>query len=74
MATISETIRVTGIRCERCMARLGHVLKGHAGLESANATLTGEVTVTYDDAETSREALLADMQRGGFRHRPDDAT
>ena len=35
-----------GIRCERCMARLGHVLKGHEGLESANATLPGDVTLS----------------------------
>jgi hypothetical protein len=49
------------------MARLGHVLNGHAGLVSANATLTGEVTLTYDDELTSRAALLSDMQRGGFR-------
>jgi len=49
------------------MARLGHVLKGHEGLESANATLMGEVTLVFDDALTSREALLKDMVRGGFR-------
>ena len=67
MATVSETIQVRGIRCERCMARLGHVLNGHPGLESANATLAGDVTLTYDDAlTTSRDSLLADMQRGGF--------
>ena len=73
MATVSETIAVTGIRCERCMARLGHVLNGHDGLQSANATLAGEVTLTYDDTVTSREALLSDMQRGGFRPRSDGA-
>lgn len=67
MATVSETIQVRGIRCERCMARLAHVLKAHPGLESANATLAGQVTLTYDDSATSREALLADMLRGGFR-------
>jgi copper chaperone CopZ len=66
MATVSETVQVRGIRCERCMARLAHVLKGHPGLAAANATLTGEVTLTYDDTRTSREALLADMKRGGF--------
>jgi len=66
MAILTETIQVKGIRCERCMARLGHVLKDHAGLESANATLTGEVTLSYDDAQTSREALIAEMKRGGF--------
>jgi hypothetical protein len=67
MATVQETIRVKGIRCERCMARLGHVLKGHEGLESANATLMGEVTLVYDAEVTSRDALLDAMSRGGFR-------
>lgn len=71
MATVTDIVRVRGLRCERCMARLGHVLQGHPGLESANATLSGEVTLTYDDARTSREALLADMRRGGFRERDD---
>jgi copper chaperone CopZ len=66
VATISETVQVKGIRCERCMARLGHVLNGHPGLEAANATLAGEVTLVYDDARTSREALLENMKRGGF--------
>ena len=67
MAAVNETIRVKGIRCERCMARLGHVLKDHEGLESANATLAGDVTLAWDDQVTSREALLEAMARGGFR-------
>lgn len=67
MATVTETFQVRGIRCERCMARLGHVLKGHEGLESANATLAGDVTLVYDDAQTSREALVGALARGGFR-------
>ncbi len=66
MATVQETIRVKGIRCERCMARLGHVLKGHEGLEAANATLMGDVTLVYDDELTSRAALLGALVRGGF--------
>jgi copper chaperone CopZ len=67
MATVRETINVKGIRCERCMMRLGKVLEGHDGLEAANANLQGEVTVVYDDERTSREALLKAMLRGGFR-------
>ena len=67
MTAVRETIHVKGIRCERCVARLGHVLNGHEGLESANATLTGDVTLVYDDELTSREALLRDLARGGFR-------
>jgi copper chaperone CopZ len=67
MAVVQETVQVRGIRCERCMARLGHVLKGHEGLEAANATLAGTVTLTFDDEQTTREALLRDLVRGGFR-------
>ena len=67
MAIRSESIEVTGIRCERCVQRLATVLTGHDGLESANATLVGQVTLAWDDERTSREALLAAMARGGFR-------
>ena len=56
-----------GIRCERCVARLAKVLEGHDGLDAANATLLGQVTLTYDDERTSRDALLKEMLRGGFR-------
>jgi copper chaperone CopZ len=62
-----ETIQVSGIRCERCVLRLGKVLEGHDGLEAANANLMGEVSLTWDDEQTSREALLEAMARGGFR-------
>ena len=64
---VTETIQVTGIRCERCVMRLAHALKGHDGLEAANANLMGQVTLSWDDERTSREALLAAMSRAGFR-------
>lgn len=67
MATSTETIEVTGIRCERCVLRLAHALEGHDGLEAANANLMGQVTLSWDDERTSREALVAAMARGGFR-------
>jgi copper chaperone CopZ len=67
VATVHETIQLEGIRCERCVLRLGKVLEGHDGLEAANATLMGTVSVTYDDGRTTREALLRAMERGGFR-------
>jgi copper chaperone CopZ len=67
MTVVTETLRVSGIRCERCVMRLGGVLQGHDGLESANATLMGEVTVSYDDQRTTRDALVDAMARGGFR-------
>ena len=67
MATQTETLQVTGIRCERCVTRLAGVLTGHEGLEAANATLMGEVTLAWDDERTSRDDLLAALARGGFR-------
>ena len=66
MAVVQDVVQVRGIRCERCMARLGHVLRGHDGLESVNADFQGRVTLVYDDERTSRDALLGDMRRGGF--------
>ncbi len=67
MATVSETIQVTGIRCERCVMRLAKTLEGAEGLEYANANLMGQVLLGYDDERTSRDALLELMARGGFR-------
>jgi copper chaperone len=67
VASVTETIQLKGITCGRCVMRLRHVLKDHDGLEAANANLMGQLTVTYDDARTSRDALLKDVARGGFR-------
>lgn len=67
MTVVTETIQVSGIRCERCVARLAGVLQGHEGLESASATLMGEVRLSWDDRLTTRETILEALARGGFR-------
>jgi copper chaperone CopZ len=67
MATQTETLQVSGIRCERCVARLAAALTGQAGLEAANANLMGQVTLSWNDEQTSREALLAALGKAGFR-------
>jgi len=67
VAVRTETLQVTGIRCERCVHRLAGVLRDHEGLEQANANLLGQVVLTWDDERTTREALLAALGRGGFR-------
>ena len=67
MATATETLRVTGIRCERCVGRLAGALRGHEGLEYANANLMGGLTLTWDDERTSRYAIVALLARSGFR-------
>jgi copper chaperone CopZ len=67
MASVSETIQVSGIRCERCVMRLAGTLEGTEGLEAANANLMGQVLLTWDDELISRDALLERLARGGFR-------
>jgi copper chaperone CopZ len=67
MAIRSETVQVSGVRCERCVNRLAAVLRDHEGLEAANANLMGQVSLSWDDARTTREALLEAMASGGFR-------
>jgi copper chaperone CopZ len=67
MAIRSDTIQVTGIRCEQCVMRLGAALEGLDGLESANATLMGQVMLTWDDERVAREAVVERMARAGFR-------
>jgi copper chaperone CopZ len=62
-----ETIRVSGIRCERCVGRLAVALRGHDGLEYANANLVGDVTLEWDDRRTSRDAIVDTLRRAGFR-------
>lgn len=61
-----ETIQVSGIRCERCVLRLAKALENHEGLEAANANLMGQVSLTWDDDRTDRDAILQAMARGGF--------
>jgi copper chaperone CopZ len=63
----TETIHVSGIRCERCVSRLAAALEGLEGLDSANATLMGDVILTWDEQRTSRDELLAAMAKAGFR-------
>jgi len=58
---------VTGIRCERCVMRLGKVLEGHEGLEFANANLMGQVVLEFDEERTTLAALLEQMGQAGFR-------
>ncbi|HKG44040.1 MAG TPA: heavy-metal-associated domain-containing protein [Gaiellaceae bacterium] len=67
MTTRSETIHVSGIRCERCVGRLAGALRGHDGLEFANANLMGHVQLEWDDERTGRDEILAALAQAGFR-------
>ncbi len=67
MPTVTDTFHVSGVRCERCIDRLATALRGHDGLEYANANLMGQVVLSWDDERTSREQILAELARAGFR-------
>jgi copper chaperone CopZ len=69
MAHRTETIELSGIRCERCVVRLAAALRGHDGLEGANANLMGQVTLSWDDEQTSRDSLLGALAQAGFREK-----
>ena len=66
MAVQTDTIQVSGVRCERCVMRLGASLKGLDGLEAANANLMGQVTLAWDDERLARKDILEALARGGF--------
>jgi copper chaperone CopZ len=66
MATVSDTIQVSGVRCERCVGRLAGTLRAHEGIEAANANLMGLVALSWDDEQTTREAIVETLSRGGF--------
>jgi copper chaperone CopZ len=66
MATVTETIQVGGVRCERCVMRLAHSLEGQEGLEAANANLMGQLTLAWDDERTTREAIVERLAKAGF--------
>jgi hypothetical protein len=46
--------------------RLGAALKGLEGIESANANLLGEVTLSWDEERLPRVEIVAALQRAGF--------
>lgn len=66
MAVQNETIQVSGVRCERCVGRLAGTLRQHEGIEAANANLMGQVSLSWDDEQTTRDAIVETLKRGGF--------
>ena len=67
MAGGRETSQGSGSRVEKCVMRLAQTLEGTEGLEFANANLMGQVMLSYDDERTTRDALVEQMARAGFR-------
>jgi copper chaperone CopZ len=67
MTTVTETLQVSGVRCERCVNRLAAALRDQAGLEYASANLMGELVLRWDEERVSRDELVGALARAGFR-------
>jgi copper chaperone CopZ len=63
----SETLQVSGVRCERCVLRLGTALQKLDGIEFANANLMGQVMLSWDEEKLPRETIAAALRGAGFQ-------
>jgi copper chaperone CopZ len=66
MAIESETLQVSGVRCERCIGRLAGVLRPLDGIVEANANLMGQLSLSWDAERTSRDAIAEALRKAGF--------
>jgi copper chaperone CopZ len=67
MAVRSETLQVDGIHCINCIQKIGTALGAVDGLAGASATLTGEVSISYDaDRPDVRERVVEALAACGF--------
>jgi copper chaperone CopZ len=62
----TETLQVNGVRCERCVMRLGAALQPLEGIEAANANLMGQVMLQWDDERIARDEIVAALSNAGF--------
>jgi copper chaperone CopZ len=67
MPVRTETVQVSGIRCERCVQRLGAALQPLEGLQQANANLMGQLTLSWDDERLERDEIVRTLERAGFQ-------
>jgi copper chaperone CopZ len=66
-ATKTETIKVSGWKCEKCPAKTEAKLKAVHGVESASADRDkGNVVVKYDDSKVKHADLEKAVADSGF--------
>jgi copper chaperone CopZ len=66
-ATKTETIKVTGWKCDKCPGKTAAKLKAVTGVESASADREkGHVVVKYDDSKTNHANLEKAIADSGF--------
>jgi copper chaperone CopZ len=66
-ATKTETIKVSGWKCDQCPGKTEAKLKAVPGVQSASADREkGHVTVKYDDSKTKHADLEKAVADSGF--------
>ncbi|GAA2551055.1 copper chaperone CopZ [Neomicrococcus aestuarii] len=61
------TLKVLGMDCTGCEQRLGTALRRLEGVSEATADhVTGDLTLRYDPAITTRAALIERVQTAGY--------
>ena len=67
MSTVKEVIKVDGMSCAACSARIEKALKKDEGILESYANFTNNtVSVTYDDEKTDRIRISALIQGAGY--------
>ena len=67
MTVIKEVIKVDGMSCAACSARIEKALKKDAGVKGSYANFSNNtVSVTYDDEETDRERISVLIEGAGY--------
>ncbi len=60
-------LRVTGMTCGHCQAKVEHALKGVTGVYTAVIDLPdGEAEVDFDDDSVTTDQLLAAVAKAGY--------
>jgi len=67
MTTVKEVIKVDGMSCAACSARIEKALKKDQGILESYANFTNNtVSVTYDDERTDRSRISALIEGAGY--------
>jgi mercuric ion binding protein len=67
-ASKTTTIRVTGMKCNKCSSSVAKALKATAGVETAEVNSEkGEAVITYDDAKVTEAKLREVINGTGFK-------
>jgi len=66
--TKTVTIKVEGMKCEKCSASVTKALKATDGVEEAQVSSEkGEAVVTYDDQKLTETKLREVINKTGFK-------